>query len=91
MFLPHSSVLFVHLSILSHNLFDKQWMEFYEANLCVFLRMCFTVEPAKSDSDVVFCLQLLSKTLTCTFYLSSCESIDHLCINPILQIGLIDK
>ena len=29
-----------------------------------------TVVPAKSDSDVIFCLQLLSKTLTCTLYLS---------------------
>ena len=29
-----------------------------------------TVVPAKSDSDVVFCLQLLSKTLTCTLHLS---------------------
>ena len=46
-----------------------------------------TVLPAKSDSDVVFCLQLLSKTLTCTLHLSLYESIYHLCINPILQIG----
>ena len=29
-----------------------------------------TVLPVKSDSDVVFCLQLLSKILTCTIYLS---------------------
>ena len=29
-----------------------------------------TIVPAKSDSDVVFCLQLLSKTLTCTLHLS---------------------
>ena len=29
-----------------------------------------TVLPAKSDSDVVFCLKLLSKTLTCTLHLS---------------------
>ena len=29
-----------------------------------------TVVPTKSDSDVIFCLQLLSKTLTCTLYLS---------------------
>ena len=27
--------------------------------------MYVTVLPAKSDSDVVFCLQLLSKTLIC--------------------------
>ena len=50
-----------------------------------------TVMPAESDSDVIFCLQLLSKTLTCIFSLSKSESIDHLCINPILQIGLIHK
>ena len=29
-----------------------------------------TVMPTKSDSDVMFCLQLLSKTLTCTLHLS---------------------
>ena len=29
-----------------------------------------TVVPTKSDSDVVFCLQLLSETLTCTLHLS---------------------
>ena len=40
-----------------------------------------TVVPTKSDSDVIFCLQLLNKTLTCTFHLSYRESIDHL-IDP---------
>ena len=44
-----------------------------------------------SDSDVILCLQLLSRTLKCTLYLSWNESIDHLCINPILRIGLIHK
>ena len=29
-----------------------------------------TVLPAKSDSDVMFCLQLLSKISTCTLHLS---------------------
>ena len=29
-----------------------------------------TAVPTKSDSDVIFCLQLLSKTLTCTLHLS---------------------
>ena len=29
-----------------------------------------TVVPTNSDSDVRFCLQLLSKTLTCTLHLS---------------------
>ena len=50
-----------------------------------------TVMPAKSDSDVVFCLQLLSKTLTCTLHLNQCESIYHVCINAILRIGLMHK
>ena len=49
------------------------------------------VVPTKSDSDVVFCLQLLSKTLTCSLHLSLRESIDHMCINPIMWIGLIHK
>ena len=35
-----------------------------------FLGTHTTVVPTKSDSDVVFCLQLLSKTLTCTHHLS---------------------
>ena len=43
-----------------------------------------TVLPAKSDSDVIFCLQLLSKTLTCTLHMCYCELMYHLCINPIL-------
>ena len=29
-----------------------------------------TVAPTKSDSDVILCLQSLSKTLTCTLHLS---------------------
>ena len=28
------------------------------------------VVPTKSDSDVILCIQLLSKTLTCTLHLS---------------------
>ena len=50
-----------------------------------------TVVPTKSDRDVILCLQLLSKILTCTIHLSYLESIDHLCINPILWIGLTHK
>ena len=50
-----------------------------------------TVVPTKSVSGGILCLQLLSKTLTCTFHLGICESIDHLCINPIHRIGLIHK
>ena len=50
-----------------------------------------TVVPNKSDSDVMLRLQFLSKTLTCTLHLSMHESIDHLCINPILWIGLMHR
>ena len=41
-----------------------------------------TVLPAKSDSDVMFCLQS---------YQGLYFTIDHLCINPIHRIGLIHK
>ena len=37
--------------------------------------------PAKNDSDVMFCLQVIR----------GLESIDHLCIYPIRCIGLIQK
>ena len=50
-----------------------------------------TVVPTKSDNDVILCLQLQSKTLMCTLHFSIRESIDHLCITPILWIGLIHK
>ena len=53
--------------------------------------MSSTVVPTKSDSNVILCLQLLNKILTCTLHLSIRDSIDHLCINPILWIGLIHK
>ena len=33
------------------------------------MRLFATVVPTKSDSDVILCLQLLSKTLTCTLHL----------------------
>ena len=36
-----------------------------------------TVLPAKSDSDVMFCYQVIRNL----------ESIDYLCSNPILRIG----
>ena len=36
--------------------------------------------PTKSDSDVILCLQLFSKTLTCALVLSLRESRDNLCI-----------
>ena len=50
-------------------------------------KLC-TVVPTKSDSDIIFCLQLLSKILTCIVHLSQRELIDHLCINPILNQSL---
>ena len=53
-----------------------------------------TAVPTKSDSDAVLGLvskTWLSKTLTCTLHFSEPKSIDHLCINPILRIGLIHK
>ena len=40
-----------------------------------------TVRSTKSDSDVIFCLQIIREL----------ESIDHLYINPIHRIGLIHK
>ena len=46
-----------------------------------------TAVQTKSDREVIFCFQLLSKTLICTPHLSQRESIYHMCINPILQIG----
>ena len=42
-----------------------------------FLNSNFTVLPAKSDSDVMFCLQSYQWL----------RSIDHLCINPIHRIN----
>ena len=50
-----------------------------------------TVVPTKSDSVVILCLQLLSKSPACKLHLSQSESIAHLSINPIHRIGLIHK
>ena len=47
----------------------------------VYNSLTFTVVPAKSDSDVIFCLQSIR----------GLESTDHLFINPIRRIGLIHK
>ena len=74
--------------------FDLTWhnnSSCYDSDVQFTFMLSFTVVPTKSDSDVMFCLQLLSKTLTCSLHLSIRESIDHLCINPILWIGLIHK
>ena len=48
------------------SLFGCLWVCF----ICLCLCLCVTIVPTKSDSDVLFCLQLLSKTLTCTLHLS---------------------
>ena len=51
----------------------KEFLKWFTAErrqvelLCIYSSS--TVLPAKSDSDIVFCLQLLSKTLTCTLHL----------------------
>ena len=68
---------------------------YFGAKTCDFFKLCFlfvqfmflvtTTVPNKSDSDVILCLQLLSKTLNCTLHMSHSESRDHLCINPILH------
>ena len=34
------------------------------------LRKVGIIVPTKSDNDVILCLQLVSKTLTCTLHLS---------------------
>ena len=45
----------------------KQILSHIETNLA---QLASTVVPTKSDSDVIFCLQLLSKTLTFTLLLT---------------------
>ena len=55
----------------------KSMFSFYLFRIFIWL----TVLPAKSDSDVMFCLQCYRDV----------ESIYHLCINPICRIGLIHK
>ena len=50
-----------------------------------------TIVPTKSDSEIGFHFQLLSKTLTCTRHLSQCETMDQPCINPILWTRSIHK
>ena len=71
-----------------HNQIDKM-QQIYQCTL--YENTPTTAVPTKSDRSVIFCLQLLSKILTCTLHLSLRESIDHFCINPILWIGLIHK
>ena len=65
------------------------WHTFISLFELLIIRVKTTVLPAKSDGDVVFCLQLLSKTSTCTLHLCFREFIDNLCINPVLRKGLI--
>ena len=47
-----------------------QWLLSHHSR-CIDSQCQTTVLPAKSDSDLVFCLQLLSKTLICTLHLNS--------------------
>ena len=51
--LSHCALLIIFLSV---------FKPIQQCRSCMFS----TVVPTKSDSDVIFCLQLLSKTLTCT-------------------------
>ena len=46
--------------------------------VCASKTILDTVKPAKSDSDVMFCLKVIRDL----------GSIDYLCINPIRRIGL---
>ena len=46
-------------------LYSNQKVKYY-----VPVQVAATVMPTKSDSDVILCLQLLSKTLTCTLHFS---------------------
>ena len=96
MFLPNKNIkcvllneaLFVFQTVYTTIIVDQNVRLFI---IAVDYVLSYTALPAKSDSNVMFCLQLLSKTLTCTLHLSQCESIDHVCINPILPTGLIHK
>ena len=54
----------------SHSGYKVQPVPIYpNSNLCCHLDEG-TIVPNKSDSDVIFCLELLSKILTCTLHLS---------------------
>ena len=72
--------IYYFFTLSSHNLHDA-----------LDLNNITTVVPTRKDSDILSRLQLLSKTSTCTPHLRQRESIDHLCINPILRIGPIHK
>ena len=55
------------------NLWVRKYIQFYVQNFIqenqVNIVISPTVLPAKSDSDIVFYLQLFSKSLTCTIHL----------------------
>ena len=55
--------IFIHIRIVRLNLHTF-------ILLVSFHHVLATVLPAKSDSDLIFCLQLLDKKLTCTLHLS---------------------
>ena len=48
----------------------QNWHFFHFSNNPFILDHTCAVVPTKSDSDVIFCLQLLSKTSTCALHLS---------------------
>ena len=53
-----------------------------------------TIVPARSGGCVLFCIRsskFPSKTLTLSLHLGCRESMDNLCIDPILWIGLIHR
>ena len=68
---------------------DNSWISF--------VRFRSTVLPVKDNSDVILCLQLLNKTLTCTLHLRIRESIGHMCIlvdrinTNLIMFGIILK
>ena len=79
---PHYYEYFIYqyISVSLHNmryfvLKLEKMVQTYHFSICLsimrYVPKCHTtVVPTKSDSSVIFCLQLLSKTLTCTLHLS---------------------
>ena len=65
---------FIKMILLIYITADMDVLNVMYVKLCV--NYC-TVPPAKSDSDILFCLQSYWEL----------ESIDHLCINSIHRIG----
>ena len=63
--MPHNAAFHSGLfCLLRQNRFSEKEIQYDWENIT------FTVVPTKSDSNIVFCLQLLSKTSTCTHHVS---------------------